>query len=336
MSIVNYTYDEFGTKLNELVSVAQPIQSIQHLLGREAELAQISKALFSPGRSIFIYGYRGVGKSSLAASAANQYQSPDNSYIDISCSPDTTLLSLVINIANEVSGHSLLVDKTKSITKDLGLKYLSFKNNIVETPSDLNNRIKSISDAISLLKEVSEIHSERPIVVVDEFDRIESDQERGKFADLLKQLGDKKINLKFIFTGVASTLSHLLGSHASTIRQLETIELSKLNWSARWDILVYAAKAFDIEVDEEVKIRIAAISDGYPYYVHLSTEKLLWRVFDGDEDITVINKEHFNLALHDAINGISASLKQLYDLAVNRRELQYEVIIWVTADSEYL
>ena len=62
----------FGERLNELVSPAQPIQSIENLQGRTKELARIEKALFAPGRHIFIYGDRGVGKSSLAAAAANQ------------------------------------------------------------------------------------------------------------------------------------------------------------------------------------------------------------------------------------------------------------------------
>ena len=43
----------------------------------------------SKGRNIFIFGERGVGKTSLAKTAANQYQSSDREFIDVSCAPDT-------------------------------------------------------------------------------------------------------------------------------------------------------------------------------------------------------------------------------------------------------
>lgn len=88
----------FGCKLNQMVSPAQPIQSIEYLMGRERELERIEKALYAPGRHIFIHGDRGVGKSSLAATAANQFQSSDSRYIDISGSPEATLKSIVANI----------------------------------------------------------------------------------------------------------------------------------------------------------------------------------------------------------------------------------------------
>eukprot|EP00952_Eustigmatos_sp_NYUAD-ZCMA_P006669 28607-Eustigmatos_ZCMA.PRE.1 len=106
------------------------------------------------------------------------------------------------------------------------------------------------------------------------------EHERSLFADLVKQLGDKKVNVTFFFTGVAPTLDHLLGAHPSAIRQFETIELEKLNWTARWDIAVNALAKFGVEIEDNIRIRIAAVSDGYPAYVHLITEKLLWRLWD--------------------------------------------------------
>ena len=77
MAIHGYTKEEFGEKLATVVNAATPIRSIQHLKGREQQLQEIERALYAVGRHIFIYGDRGVGKSSLAATAAYQYQSTD-------------------------------------------------------------------------------------------------------------------------------------------------------------------------------------------------------------------------------------------------------------------
>jgi len=80
MAILGFDKHHFGIRLNEVLFASQPIQSIEHLYGRAPELDRIEKALFAPGRHIFIYGDRGVGKSSLAATAANQYQDSTASY----------------------------------------------------------------------------------------------------------------------------------------------------------------------------------------------------------------------------------------------------------------
>lgn len=336
MSIKNLDKHAFGKLLSITVHPSQPIHSIEHLFGREKELDRIEKALFAGGRHVFIYGDRGVGKSSLAATAANQYQSSDAEYIDVSCSPDTTLASLIANIAYKATQTSRLEKHTLKSSIEANFRFLKATISNEHTAKDLSNEIKTTADAISVLIEAAEIHSESPIVVIDEFDRIQCEHERNLFADLIKQIGDKRINIKIIFTGVAKTLDSLLGAHQSAIRQLETIELPKLSWDARWEIVRHAARQFDITVDHEMLVRIAAVSDGYPYYVHLITEKLLWRVYESPTETKEASWENYHLAIKDSIESISAELKRPYELAVNQRINDIEEVLWATADSEWV
>lgn len=328
--------NDFGVKLNHLVSPAKPIQSVEQLQGRTKELARIEKALFAEGRHIFIYGDRGVGKSSLAAAAANQCQSSDASYIDVSCSPDATYKSIVANIGYQAINASRL-RKTK-VTKSIGIEFRFLKAGASSETSlhDLHSEIHTLADAGEVLREVAAIHSERPIVVLDEFDRLSNDADKVAFSDLVKYVGDKKIGITFFFTGVGKTLEKLLVGHPSAIRQFETIELLKLSWDARWDIARKAANAFEVELDEQVCVRIAAVSDGYPYYVHLLTEKLLWRVYEAPTVIATIEREHYVGALQDAIESINAELRRPYELAVHHRSDDFEEVFWATADSDYL
>ena len=336
MAICGYERSEFGEKLNTFVFPSQPIHSIEHLFGRAEELKRIEKALYAQGRHIFIYGDRGVGKSSLAATAASQYQSSDSTYIDVSCSQNATLVSIVKNIAYQATKRSWLYDIKESEKTTLKLRYFSYDSNQNIESRNLLDEVHTLADAVELLREVAEIHSESPIVVLDEFDRIESATERHLFADLLKHLGDKRVAIKFIFTGIAKTLDELLGAHKSSIRQLETIELPRLSWNARWEILLAVTNAFGITINRDMYIRIAAISDGYPYYVHLISEKLLWSIFEDSKNITEVTKEHYNAALRDSIESISAELKRPYELAVNQQSGDYEEVLWATADSDFL
>ena len=161
----------FGERLNQLVSPAQPIQTIEHLHGRAKELDLIEKALFAPGRHVFIYGDRGVGKSSLAATAAHQYQSADARYIDVGCGPDATLPSVIANIALQALDESRT--KTRKETQKAGIswRFLNLERSAEEVSRDLRAEVSTVLDAVEVLREVAALHSEKPVVVIDEFDR---------------------------------------------------------------------------------------------------------------------------------------------------------------------
>lgn len=326
----------FASRLNELVSPSQPIQSIEHLHGRTHELDQIDKALYAPGRHVFIYGDRGVGKSSLAAAAARQYQSSEADYIDIGCGPDATLSSIVANIALQALAQSRVKARKISTKAGISWRFLTLERSVEEVARDLHADVRTVLDAVEVLREVADIHSEKPIVVVDEFDRIQDSATRHIFADLIKHLGDKKVNLKFIFTGVAGSLSELLGAHQSAIRQLATIELGRLSWDARWDIALAVTRTFQLDLPRDIYVRIAAVSDGFPYYVHLITEKMMWCAWESPDAVQTITWEHYRAGLKDAIESINAELRRPYELAVTQRTDDYEEVLWSTADGEFL
>ena len=326
----------FGEKLYQVVFPSTPVASIEHLHGREQELERISRALMAPGRHVFIFGDRGVGKSSVAATAAAQHQSSGAPYIDVSGSPDSTLKSIIANVVYQAINASRINKTKNSETLAFETKWAKLGSARETALHDLQSQISSIVDAVEMLREVAPVHSTRPVVVVDEFDRIQDADERAKFADLIKQLGDKRIPIHFIFTGVAKTIEELLGAHASAVRQFETVELPRLHWRGRWEIATAAANAFDLRLDREIYLRIAAVSDGFPYYVHLITEKVLWRVFDDPQIVVDVTWQHYDAGLRDAISGIDADLRRPYEMAVTQRSDHYEEVLWSSADSDYL
>ena len=84
-----------------------------------------------------------------------------------------------------------------------GFKWTSSKE---VSALDLKAEIKTVGDAVELLKEIAAKHSRKPAVVLDEFDGIPNVAERGRFAALLKQLGDQSVNLKFFISGVGQVV----------------------------------------------------------------------------------------------------------------------------------
>jgi uncharacterized protein len=60
----------FGAQLDAVLSPSRAIKSHEFLQGRDAQLTEVRQALSMQGRHVFIHGFRGVGKTSLAYTAA--------------------------------------------------------------------------------------------------------------------------------------------------------------------------------------------------------------------------------------------------------------------------
>lgn len=329
--------DAFVERLKETVSPTFPIRTLELLRGRESELETVRRALLMPGRHAFIYGDRGVGKSSLAHTAANLYQSSDGAPMTVSGSPDGTFNSIIANIAYQALNRSR-VEYVSKQTRALSFSWrgLTLGGSKEVTPVDIVQHLRTIGDAVGLLAEIGKSHSHAPIIVLDEFDTISDINERNKFASLVKMIGDQEVKIRFIFTGVGTSLDDLLGAHPSASRQLTTVELSRLGWEGRREIAMEAAHAFGLDLDNNIAWRIAMVSDGFPYYVHLIMEKMLWEAFTAQESTEVLGHTHYLAGLAVAIGEISAALRRPYEKAVLHRGPEYEAVVWATADGDDL
>ncbi|MBU9359087.1 ATP-binding protein [Burkholderia multivorans] len=126
MTIAGFNEATLGERIGEVLSSARPVRSIEKLKGRDNELITIERALYAPGRSVFIYGDRGVGKSSLGATAAYQWQSSDNMPIIVGGSQDETFETIIANIANQALGLSRVQTVVSSTLKMTQRQHIGF------------------------------------------------------------------------------------------------------------------------------------------------------------------------------------------------------------------
>ena len=85
MSLRGITDDDLKAVLAENLTPSDSIKTPERLFGREKTLQTIDRAFNSPGRQIFIYGDRGVGKTSLAQTAALLNTGVENLPIYVMC-----------------------------------------------------------------------------------------------------------------------------------------------------------------------------------------------------------------------------------------------------------
>jgi hypothetical protein len=131
-------------------------------------------------------------------------------------------------------------------------------------------------------------------------------------------------------------LEDLIGAHLSTDRYIFPCELQPLAPDALWEILDGTAEALGITVGREENIRIGLISDGFPYYVHLTGEHMFWAMFDDTEIVRNVELRHFDAGIKGAVNEAVGSLRQAYNLAVQKKAHDYEEVLWSVADGTLL
>jgi len=116
---------------------------------------------------------------------------------------------------------------------------------------------------VSIIGYLADKHSQRPVIVIDEFERITDAAERMLFADFIKQVGDQSVPVRLLFCGIGSSLGDLLDAHHSCYRYLTAVPLERFrDPTLVSEIIVSAFQALGIGVEDTTAYRIARISDG--------------------------------------------------------------------------
>ena len=189
---------EFTKHLYEVLNPSVPVDSIELLFGREKELEDIEYSLHARGRHCFIYGDRGIGKSSLAHTVATQLQSSEKRHLRAECHPNSTFVSVInslVSYANKQSPLHKIEKHSKSSAKLSGFSYEQGEKTLI---AHSLSSTATVDEALDLFRDIATTYSENTIAVVDEFDAITDQKELSKFGEFLKYLGDLDIVRKTI------------------------------------------------------------------------------------------------------------------------------------------
>lgn len=338
MAISGMTDDRLKEILAENLTPSKSIQTPERLFGRAKNLTAIDRALSSPGRQIFIYGDRGVGKTSLALTAAYLHTDSHIAPIQVMCGRYSTFAEVIQAVGNATipvetrmaersSGGGLNFNLPGGIG-GVGITRPTRTGGTIELP-------KSLNEALDIVRFVASKANGKQVIVIDEMERIQSPDEKDKFAEFIKNIPELSDNIRFIFCGIGHDLTELLQAHASAGRILETIKLERLHHSDLWQILIAVAAKLGVQVQQDALIRIGQVSDGFPHYVHLIGESLFWKMFDDPEMVTTSNATHYKAGIEGALQRTEAILRAQYEKATQktRNTADYEEALWALADS---
>ena len=306
------------------------------LRGRSEELEKCIHHLRYGGAAPFIYGNRGIGKTSLAFSSAQVVCKSDREPIYIACSPGMNFVSLLrevlIELSNLVKSLGLLkkistkVEATLSASPALKFTWEAAQST-VPAVDGASGVVRLIRDFDRLLGQ----DASATVIILDELENIDHSS-KGDAAYFVKQIGDQEVRLRFVYVGIAENIQQIIGEHRSSPRYLHEIQLKPLASQYIMDIAREAAEAVSVEIPVSLLYRISIISDGYPHFSHLMALHILTRcVIHGS---AVVTKEMYSDGLKEAVKGSLEELAAIYEKATLRRDRAFERVLWTMAESD--
>ena len=281
---------------------AKEISDPKRFAGRRTEL-EAGAELLAGKDHIFIYGPRGIGKSSLAKQ------------LELIAKGNSELLEEIDSPLKDMkfAFATCFLTRDASVTNINQLLYrLMIDHEGFEKFSDLFHKFggvptyntsqqldaKLVADFWRRAVAISESAEDGLLIFVDEFELI---QHHDGFSSLLKAAPKGVI---FAITGIATTERELVRDHKSIDRQLDTGKLPVKAMEPA-DLLRVVATAEqliknEILYSEEAKTELIRLVAGQPYLLHLIGRESLLQAFRAKKK-TISNQD-----LHDALTEIAA------------------------------
>jgi AAA domain len=327
---------EFRDYVNQFVHPSQHINLPEQLKGREQTLSEIRDCFETPGMHGFIWGNRGVGKTSLAHTACGFHSDIVRYVADVACEKDSSLNSIITDIYRKFARNNKTNLPGRQKLFEISIPGIKFQTS--NEPESIKIETQSVNHAASILSTLFDptfFGGNIPTVIIDEFDRLEVQSTKRKLTDLLKQMSVDDCPVKFLFCGVSKSLNELLGSHESAERYIHEIKLDPLTQGAILEIVDQILSQFDVAIHSGQRYRISQIADGYPHFCHLILKNLLLNAFETGDFKGTIDDKLYVRSINSSIRQSAIRFKNSYELATQRNSDRYIEVLWAAAHGSF-
>ncbi|WP_404337284.1 AAA family ATPase [Sphingomonas sp. MMS12-HWE2-04] len=221
-------------------NTAMPVTDRHGLAGRQRELVRLMDSVVIQRKHALIFGGRGSGKTSLAR--------------------------VFGDLADEAGCVALY--GSASAGADVGGLFRPF---LAELPMTQGSHatIGADADVQQLANLFVANVTQRTLLIVDEFDRVESPRTRHDVATLLKLLTDMHAPVQVVLVGIAGNVDGLIASHPSLRRHLFAQPVPPIANDELAGLLRLCGQQAGLELDERAVERIVGIALGSPYHARL-------------------------------------------------------------------
>lgn len=272
-----------------------PIKENELFAGRIDQILKLTQRIRSPGSHAIVFGERGVGKSSLvnvfkfiAAENASRIQ-----YVRVAGVANDTFSSLMFKVFKRIT--LLGSDGTNVKISD---RYEG----------------KTITSDDVLLEFQNFSASATPIIVIDEFDKIELRKAKEEVAETIKLVSDEGTNVTFFVVGIADSVADLIDGHESIDRAMAQVEMPRMSDQEIISVIQPRIKRLGMRITEDALWECVFLAKGLPYYAHLIGLHACQACCDTKK--IQIGQEQIKEAEKRAIHESNGSIRTNFDDAV--------------------
>jgi len=280
-----------------LFSPAAPITEQQLFAGRQGQMDNLLHAIEQVGQHAVIFGERGVGKTSIAATMAANLRGTDLPVLT-TCDSTDSFSSIWRKTLEEIA-----------VVHELpGVGFAPQASEVLATAADrlpldrdlTPNDVRKIAQEFDRFGDV--------IIVIDEFDNLDDGEAKGLFADTMKILSDRRLSTTLVLVGVADNVEELIAEHQSVERAIVQIPMPRMSTLELKEIIDRIDNV-GMSITEEAKERITRLSQGLPHYTHLLSKAAALAADERDSHLIEIGDvdKATEVAMQNAQEGIIRS-----------------------------
>jgi hypothetical protein len=221
------------------------INEVAQFAGRKATIQRLQDIAVERARNAIIFGERGVGKTSLANIFHKDLNTTTRTVREISIDADTA-------------------DSFDSVWRKV------FRR--IQWPSDPETLDLQFPGAIEpdhvFLQLTRFGQNELPIIIIDEYDRIQDETCRVLMTDCIKALTRAQNNPTIVLVGVAENILQLINDHQSISRNLTQVPMSRMTNEEISEVISSRIKRLRMRISSDALWRIIYFSSGLPFYAH--------------------------------------------------------------------
>lgn len=229
----------------ETFTPGPPINEVALFAGRRDVIQRLQDTTIERARHAIIFGERGVGKTSLANIFHKDLNTRNRRIVEININADT-----------RDSFDSLWRKVFRRIIRSDG-----------RSTADLDYTGPIEPDHVILeMEKFGQIDA--PVIIIDEYDRVEDEECRVLMTNVIKGLTNIKTNPTIVLVGVAKDILDLIRDHASISRNLVQIPMKRMSPEEINDVIVSRVRRLRLRITSDAVWRITHFSSGLPFYAH--------------------------------------------------------------------
>lgn len=290
---------------------SQPVNERAMFAGRRELLQSLIVAIEDQRLHFVLYGDRGIGKTSILHVLSDLAADADYLVCYISCGDRMSFTDFARRIAQRIPllYHGDYAPGSAEIEKGQHLADILPAGEV--DVSTFGEMLGKLSDT-------------RVLMLLDEFDRVETDDFRRSIAELIKSLSDRAAPAQVVIAGVAPDLAELIAQIPSIRRNVLGVLVPNMSDDEVGEMLAIAERRTGLTFTEEARELIGLASLGLPYLVGLVAQHAALLATDGGE--TSVSKADVREAIRKSRTELSGRIAARTLHAISRASQDDQLI----------